>query len=133
MASAKLDQAFIDRFVSQAFGLPIAHENLPFEPTAGTPYVELKVLQNDTTPRSLSDTDQTDGVFRVILRYPVDQGAIAAKQKADNILNAFKVGRRVSYQGVSATVVSHSRREGYAEDGWYKLVVDFRYRAFIKR
>jgi hypothetical protein len=129
----KVDQAFVYTFVNEDFGLPIAHENLPFKPTKGTAYAEILVIQNDATAYSLNDSNETDGIFRVILRYPADKGAIPAKTMADSIFSAFGVGARVCYQGDCVTVTSHSRQTGVSEDGWYKLVLTLRYKAFLGR
>lgn len=133
-----VDQAFVSAFINAAFGLPIAHENLPYTPTAGTAYAELLNIPTDATAYSLHSTDEMTGLFRVILRYPADSGAIAAKTKADAISNVFKLGATVSYNATgnpatSARVVGLQRQSGVAEDGWYKLVLTIRYRAFLRR
>jgi hypothetical protein len=128
-----IDQALISAFISGAFGLPIAHENIDYAPTAGTAYAELLVLQNDVTPATLANSNDTDGVFRVILRYPANSGAVAAKVKADAIFNVFAIGQRLTYSGVTVTVLRNSRQPGVAEEGWYTLVLDMPYRANIVR
>lgn len=128
----KIDQALVQRFTSGGFGLPIAHENAPYTPT-GQPYAELLVLQNDRTPFSLADSDETDGVFRVILRYPVNGGAVAIKTKADEIFAAFKIGQRLTYSGQTLTIVSQQRQPGVPEEGWFKLLLTMAYRANIER
>lgn len=148
MASLAIDQAFLSTFINANLGLAIAHENLPYTPVTGTPYAELIMLQNDITPWGLSQRNQSDGLFRVILRYPVNTGAIVAKQMADRIFNAFQMGSRVAFNhdsvgwyeyfftddyAVSATITSLARQPGYAESGWYKLVVSLGYRAFLTR
>lgn len=133
MADLRIDQALVKLFVDSAFGLPIAHENDNYEPTAGTSYAEIFVLQNDTTPFSLSDSNETDGVFRVILRYKLDKGAIAAKTMADTIFQAFGIGLRVVYDSATLTIINHSRQQGIPEDGWYKLVLSIGYKAVIRR
>jgi hypothetical protein len=133
VADVRIDQAFVSAFIAGNFNLPIAHENLPYEPIAGTAYAAINVLQNDTTPRSLNSSDQTDGVFRVILHYPVNGGAMAAKNKAADIFATFKIAAQFCYGGACATVVAHQRQPGVAEDGWHKIVADIRYRAFITR
>lgn len=129
----KIDQALVSHFIGAGLSLPIAHENLPYQPEAGTPYAELLVLQNDITPYSLNDSNETDGVFRVILRYPVNGGAVAIKTKADEVFAAFAIGQRLAYDGQRLTIVSHQRQPGVAEDGWYKLVLTLAYRAYITR
>lgn len=129
----QIDQALISSFIAGSFGLPIVHENIDYAPTAGTAYAELIVLQNDVTPATLADTNDTDGVFRVILRYPVGGGAVAAKTKADQIFSVFAIGQRLAYEGTTLTVLRNSRQPGVAEEGWFSLVLDMPYRANIVR
>jgi hypothetical protein len=129
----EIDQALVNTFINGGFSIATAHENLPYQPTAQTPYAELIVLQNDVTPATLNDSNDTDGVFRVLLRYPLNTGAIAAKQKAAQIFTVFAIGARLSYNGVTLTIMRNNRQPGLAEDGWYKLVLDMPYRANFAR
>ena len=115
--SIKIDQALVQTFIDGNFGLPIAHENVNYTPTAGTAYAELRVLQNDVTPFTLKDTDETDGVFRIRLFYPQDSGAVTAKTKADSIFDTYKVGAELTYSGVTVRIVSRQRQPGLAEAG----------------
>ena len=131
--SLKIDLAFLQKFIDDAYGLPIAHENLNYSPVSGTAYAELHTLPNDITPLSLKHSDQTDGVFRVILRYPVNTGAINIKTMADNILSGFKIGTVVTYDGQKATVIRTGRQQGINENQWHIMIVDIFYRAFITR
>lgn len=131
--SVKIDQAFISEFISGSFGLPIAHENLPYTPTTGTAYAYIKNLPNDITGYSLSDSNLTDGVFRIYLNYPVNTGAIVAKTKADQIMDYFRIGSEVEYQGVSATIRSVQRQPGAIEGNWYQLIVDVFYVSKLER
>lgn len=129
----KIDQALLSHFIGGNYGLPVAHENQPYQPTNGQPYAEVLVIQNSVTPFSLASSNETDGIFRVILRYPADGGAVPAKQKAEAISNGFAIGSRLEYQGVAVTITAQSRVPGVPEDGWYKQVLTFNYRAFTDR
>lgn len=126
-------QAWVSEFISADFGLPIAHENMHYTPSAGEAYFEVRVLANDLTPASLADSDETDGVFRVILRHPQDAGAVAPKQTLGEVASAFPVGRRFEYGGTRVTVTGRQQQPGVAEDGWYAVILDLQYRAFAKR
>ena len=128
-----IDQALVSAFIDGAFGLFIAHENVDYSPSAGTAYAELLVLQNDVTAATLNDSNDTDGVFRVILRYPPNGGAVAVKTKADQIFSVFSIGKQLSYSGTKLTILGNKRQPGVAESGWYKIVLDMPYRANIVR
>lgn len=130
----KIDQAFISEFVDQFSGsIEIAHENVSYTPTAGTAYAELIMAQNAREMISYADSDEVTGVFRVILRYPVETGSGAAKTQADSILSHFSNAKRISYSGQEVTILSGQREPGLAEDGWYKLVVTLRFWARLAR
>jgi len=128
----KVDQGLTNLFITSSFGLPIAHENAKYTPVLGTAYAEIYTIPNDQTALS-TDTDQTDGIFRIILRYPLQSGAIAAKTMADTIFAAFKVNSYFYYNNQKIEITGFSRDTGYHETGWYKLVLSIRYNAFIRR
>lgn len=131
--SVKIDQAFIQSYIDGSFGLPIAYENSPYSPIAGTAYAELRNITNPIEANSITDTNETTGIFRVVVRYPADSGAITAKEKAEEIMANYGIGSSVTYLSQSATILSVERRTGVAEEGWYVLVVSIGYISFITR
>ena len=147
--SIKIDQAFSTALLAAEPELDIVWENGVFstwdgsvyetekgvyEPTNERAYIEAFILNNDITPYGLSTTNQTDGLFRCVLRYPANTGSITAKQKADEIMAAFPVGARLTYSGQTVTVTSQDRRQGATSDeNWYSLVVSFNYIAYLAR
>lgn len=128
-----VDQALISSFVNADFGLPIAHENREYTPVAGTAYAEILVFQNDKTPWAVEDVDESDGVFRIILRYPSGQGVGGIKNKADEIIDTYKIGSRIIYNDQVIEVTAVNRAVGVQESGWYKIVIDVRYKTFFRR
>lgn len=131
--SLKIDQAFVQSFVDGSFGLPVDYENMPYTPVSGTAFAELIHLPNPIDSLTLADMNETSGLFRIILRYPADGGAIAAKTKAEQIMAHYPIGSSVAYSGQSATIRSVDRQAGIVEDAWYTLVVSIRYISFITR
>lgn len=131
--SIKIDQAFIQSFIDGAYGLETAYQNQPYTPTAGTPYAQLLNIPNDITALDLTDTNETDGLFRIILRYPVDSGAFAAKNQAETIMADYSIGSSVSYSGQSARITAVNRQQGVVEESWYVTLITISYRAFIPR
>jgi len=129
----EIDKGLIKRFIDGNFGLAIAHENMPDTPAVGTPYAEIFVLQNDVTSLTLAHTNLTDGVFRVILHYPGESGAVAAKTMADTIFAQFKLGSKIEYSGVKILITGNKRQNGTVSDGWFEIVLTVAYRAFLRR
>jgi len=72
-------------------------------------------------------------VFRILLRYPTDKSSVPAKTKADEIFAVFKIGQRLTYDGVTVTIIGNQRQPGVVEEGWYKLVLTMPYKAFLTR
>ncbi len=130
--SVKIDQALVNTFIGASFGLPIAHENKGYTPTSDA-YAELLVLQNDTTALSLAHSNETDGIFRVILRYPIGTGAVVVKQKTDEIFAVFKIGARPAYDGQDLVIKTNQRQPSNVDDGWFKIVLTMGYTALINR
>jgi hypothetical protein len=131
--SLKIDQAFVQSFIDGSFGLPVDYENMPYTPVSGTAFAELIHLPNPIDSLTFADMNETSGIFRIILRYPADGGAIAAKTKAEAIMAHYPIGSSVAYSGQSATIRSVDRQAGVVEDAWYTLVVSIRYISFITR
>lgn len=129
----KIDQAFISGFITGNFGLEIAHENIKYDPSPQTPYAELINLPNDITPLTLNSSNHTDGIFRVILHYPVNKGTITAKTGADSILSYFSIGTSICYDGQCAKVTSSSYQKGISNDSWYRIIITIGYYAVIGR
>jgi hypothetical protein len=131
--SVKIDQALILHFVGGDFGIDAAYENQPYTPRQGVPYAEVSVLQNDITPVDLHYNNETDGTFRVVLRYPINTGAVAAKEMADQIFAHFAIGEQLSFDGQDLLITSHHRMSGASEQGLYKIVLTIGYQAYILR
>lgn len=131
--TAKLEQALIQYFIDSNFGLPNAWENKDFEPTAGEAYAEIKTVINDETAFSMNTNDQTDGYMQIILRYPEDKYSWDAKNKADEIKRAFRIGLRLQIDGERLTISRKKSGEGFNEAGWYKIVVRVFFNAVIPR
>lgn len=133
MSLLTIDQALVSDFISQSFGLPIAHENADYKPVPGTAFVTLRNFINDVRPIGLADTDETSGALQFILHYPVGEGAITAKTTAQTIFNAYPAGRELTYSGIIVYIAGHERPSAIPEDGWYKVAGLIYYEARIPR
>lgn len=131
--SFSIDKALIKAFDDAAFGLPIADENRDYLPGNQEAYAELFVIQNDKIPQSIKELDQVTGIFRVILRYPLNVGSGTIKAMADTILAIFKIGSVHINSGLSTRVTKIGRDRGVPEDGWFKLVLTISFITFITR
>lgn len=142
MSFLEIDQTFINKFIEAEFELPVVHENASYNPIPGTPFAELLCLNNDISEFSLAGSVQTDGIFRVILRYPTNEYSIEAKTMADRIFAEFQIGSILCYGSSRSKIIQHKRQTGtygkeltttFVDEGWYKLVVSIMHKTFIRR
>lgn len=134
--SVKLDQALTEAFIAGAFGLPIVHEN-DDENTAepGSKFFELQTFHNPTRPIGVNSSNDTTGVLQFVLAWPLHDGAIEAKKKADEVFAAFPVGRRVSFEGQTLVIGGHHlfRAAPDKDKGRFEVVGRINYAAIVPR
>lgn len=130
-----VEKALLQRFYDGGFrhDLDIVFDNQQYEPTIGTSYAEVFFIANDITPYSLKHTNETDGIFRIILRYPVNESTKAIKEKAQEIFNWFSIGSRYTEDGQKVTITRHAQDRGVQEAGWYKMVLTIYWKSFLSR
>lgn len=132
--TAILHQAFISAWRAGAFGLTTDEdENSHYTPTKGTAWAQIRCLQNPREAFTLSDLDNTTGVWQFVLYYPTGEGAHAARAKADAVFAAFPIGRRVTYSGQVITITGHHSVSAEPEAGWFKLVCRLTFEADLAR
>lgn len=128
-----IDKGLVSAFVAGGFGLPIAHENAPYTPTANTAYVALQVLHNPAGAFDLGSTNEVTGIFQFDLRYPASRGAIEAKQMRDDIFTAFPIGREITYSGQVTRVTGLHAVSNRVDGGWFLVIGRINWRAFTPR
>ena len=129
----KIDQALISRFRDCGFDIATEYPGQLYKPTAGTPWVRLRTLQNPVLPATMATHNDTTGVFQVVVHWPQGRSHIKATEQLDTIFAAYPVGRRLSFRGQVVTVTGHHRQSSRIEDGWLKVVGLINYRADVAR
>lgn len=84
--------------------------------------MELRTFWNEQTPVSLTDSDEITGLLQFTLNYPKGAGAIPAKQKRQEIFDAFPIGTRLTYGGQTVVVMSLGPFNAAPDDGWFRVV-----------
>lgn len=147
--SIKIDQALESTMLTGSLEIDIVHEGGSFSvwdgsayttqkkgvysPSTQREYLEIKTFPAGTDSHDLNTTDDSVGLYQCIVRYPTDQGAIAAKTKAELILALFKAGTNITYSGQVVNIVSNDRDGGREEGGFYQIVTRANYRAFVPK
>lgn len=148
MSSLQIDQAFIQAILNGGLGLDIVHENGLYStwngsvyvhstgvytPTAGRGFIEIRSFPAGTRALSLADSDENVGLFQCIVKYPSDVAAFTIKQKAESLLDLFKIGSAISYNIQKVFIVSKYRDGGRNEGSFYQIVCRVNYQAFVAR
>lgn len=131
---AKLEQLLLTTFKDGAFGLPIAYENVEFNPITGHAYAELLIHPGKTIPLTLNDMDVNAGIFRVVLHYPKNTGSITARSKADEITKLYSIGASLVNTDVKLTITNNDVRSSSIDGGmWFSVIIDIFYNSFFTR
>lgn len=124
-----LYEAFVEYLEGRGFVFETVRENESAPSNNG--YAELAMGPFEKKPFTHSDTDQIDGVFRIILRYPEGSGISGA---AEDIEAFYSIGSVIEFNTNEKAVISgFSREAGAVEAGWYKLILNVHYQAKVKR
>ncbi|MEO1108263.1 MAG: phage tail terminator-like protein [Pseudomonadota bacterium] len=128
-----IEQALISDFIAQGFDLPIAHENAKYDPVPGVAYVKLTIFPNSARAADLNSTNESTGLMQFALHYPENEGAIPAKQKRQEIFDAYPIGHVLTYSGQRVTIKQIDPFRAYPDDGWFKVVGRISYEASTPR
>lgn len=98
-------RACLDTRLSGTTGLPtIARQNVPFEPTTGTPFVKADLIPTLRRPavRGLNPQQRYDGLYSILICTPEGLGSGAGYDIADLLLDRFNATTDISYTNPSA-------------------------------
>ena len=120
MASIYRDiRAALETKLAAVSGIPaISHENVSFNRTNGTSYVETFFVPQSRRPavRGLNPQQRYGGVFTVVCYAAEGNGPGAADEIADKVLNAFEATTDVSYTNSDTETIlvsiDYAEREG---------------------
>ena len=98
------------------FNIPIKFENIDYKPSPGTSFVELYVVDGDTTIVGLSTTNlhRTVGIISIRVNTPIGTGTRRAKELCDLATAVF---REASFSGIICRAANVTRIGEI--NGWY--------------
>ena len=107
----------------------VAWENDHFDPPTG-PYLEPRHLGQDINPVTLgvNGLNEHRGIVEISVVVPKDSGAGTALGLLDTLRTAFARGTRLTYNGLTVTIESHSTGQPFPDKAWvrYPLYVTWR-------
>ncbi len=115
--------------------LSTAWENADFDPVIGTPYQRVHLLPAPPVNPEMGGHLHTEqGIFKIVLSYPLEAGPAPASSRAELIRATFYRGRSFTASGVTVFVQNTPEiSSGRAEADRWEVPVNIRFFAHIVR
>lgn len=113
-------------------GLPssVAYEGVEFDPSPGTAFARVSVINTTKTPDMPGATAYHEGIFQIDLYYPHGFGTNAIEQASDAVRAAYGAGTVLFNSGVAVTLYrTESRGPAIKEADWIRQITDVYWRA----
>ena len=125
--------AALDGLLNGMTGLPpVAWENDSYEPVIGTLFVRPTNIQGKTVADT--EQDKTIGVYQIDVFGADGEGKAEIVAMGDTLVNRFKQGELVPYNGNTVVVKNSSRGVlSNVDNGWCRVMVDVDYYCFSDR
>jgi len=115
-------RACLDTHLSGTVGIPsIARQNVPFEPTTGTPFVKADLVPTSRRPavRGLNPQQRYDGLYSLLICTPEGLGPGAGYDIADLLLDRFNATTDISNTGLIISVDYSEVRTSFLDSPFY--------------
>lgn len=111
-------------------GLPTQFENSQFSPVSGITYLKEDLLPANNTSITLNQSVMHSGIYQVSVYAPKDANKGSGYSVSQQVLNAFQRGLRLTYQGVTVTIVSASQTPAFISGDRWVIPISIFYKAF---
>jgi hypothetical protein len=115
-------RACLDTHLAGTVGLPaVAHQNVPYEPTTGTPYVKVDMVPTSRRPavRGLNPQQRYDGLYSILICTPENLGPGAGYDIADLLLDRFDATTDISLSGLTISIDYSEVRTSFLDSPFY--------------
>ena len=128
---AAFEKKLTDWAATKTPKIPIAYENVHFDPPANAVYLRCFLLPADTTDNTIKgDLTEYRGLFQVTIVYPAGVGPTSAESLASEIAALYTAKSRLAYGGKTVMVATPMRERPALQDaGTYTIPMDCRYAA----
>lgn len=135
MSVLKIKSALLEAVKAAAPSTPLEVDNTTLKPTAGKPWLQSRFSPNPPTPITCGDEgeDEMTGYLQVNVNAPGGVGENTHNALLIPLINTFKVGTTLSYEGQEVTVTSAGRAQGFPVDSWYRIPFTVAFRARYAR
>ena len=110
----------------------ISYENVPFSPTTGQSYLEVKYIPVTRRPsvRGTSPQQRYDGILAINCYAPEGQGPNAADTLAKNVMETFEATTKLTHNSKTVNIEYAERQQGFVDSPWYFVPVSIRWYAY---
>lgn len=133
MSYQLIHQALTQSIIDLALGVPIAHENVDFDPSGVDSFIDVTLLPAITEVISKDTLDVESGIYQVsaYVRTGVSTAPIYAI--ADAVQGFYKHGVEL-VNGAQTVFIDHTERNGGRNlNGWFILDLSINYTADLTR
>jgi len=126
-------RAALETQLSMVASLPeVAYQNVPYNPTTGTSYIEVTYLPTSRRPavRGLNPQQRYEGVFAINCYAPEGNGPSAAETIAENVANAFEATTSITTNNVTVSIDYSEVIQGFLDSPWFVVPVNIGWYAY---
>lgn len=112
-------RACLDTHLSATTGIPaIARQNVPYEPTTGTPFLMVSLTPTSRRPatRGLNPQQRYDGLYNILICTPEGMGSGAGYDIADLLLDRFNATTDIVYTNPTDAILQEDNDNILLED-----------------
>ena len=120
-------RAALESHLSTVVDLPeIAYENVPYNPTTGTSYIQPMYFPVTRRPavRGRNPQQRYDCLFAINCYAPEGNGPSAADTLAKNVLEAFEATTSITLNGTTVSIDYAERQQGILNSPWFFIPVN---------
>jgi hypothetical protein len=135
-AFSAVNAAILQSVVSLNLGLPCAYENIPFtKPKKEEAWAAVFVLSNQPAVATLGSVGQDShtGILQIDLNYPLSKGVGPLLEKADNVYDYYKAGRRSVAANFEVIYQPCGRSRAREVAGWLKVTLSIPWETRVPR
>ncbi len=130
-----LTKGFLKAVNAGSFSLPIAYENVDYQPEGNDPWLAVFQLPLQPVQASLGDDgcDFHEGILQIDINYPASTGRTLLDAKADEINAYFKSGATFTENDIKIRIENVGLARVVVDRGWITGNLNIEYYAYSER
>ena len=129
---SSIESAFSAKLLTLATLPSVAWPNVPFTPTVGVTFLKPHLLQGEPFQREIGTAgiNEHGGIYQISIFTPAGNGPLESNTLRDALINHFKRGTVLTYNGVSTTVIKAFSGAKMEETDFLHTPIKIIYRTF---